>query len=627
MTFLSIWGTRISIHPRRSITIRHVAFVLALSLAFWTLYYGYLNQSDTLFHEEHVFFWPPETPEIWADRAAQVKNAFLHAYHGYEHHAFPHDELRPISNTSIDNFNGWGVTAVDSLDTMLLMGLKDEYVRAIPMITATNFSLPANTNVPFFETVIRYLGGLLSAYALSMDNNLRDKADELATKLSPGLRDAQWISPIFSGHLQVRGVYIYCETPAIDIPSSSSGRHRQLWNPSPLAEIASFQMEYAYLGKITGKKAHVDRVTTVANVFHNTNLSLSGGMYPTYWDLHDAKPSNLRLSVGAAADSAHEYTLKQFLLTARSDKANIETYLRFTTHVINNLLYVSSQRQLLYVTDSTTNRNRTATSHSFEHLSCFFPGLLALGAHLLPLNNLETVGINITQLGDDLPPRQRQGYEALAEFDLADLHLWAAEGIAQMCYLSYADQPSGLGPDIVTMRIGKSGEIRWMDAMQEWKASGQLGSPPGVGDKQPWVGNPRAKTVKQKQIDTITRDYSIQNTAYYLRPEAVESFYILWRTTGDVKWRHRGWSVFQAIERVAKAPSGYASVDRVHSADPILQDSMPSYFLAETLKYLYLLFLDDDIVPLEKWVFNTEAHPLPVFAWTESEKEIYYSNV
>lgn len=193
--------------------------------------------------------------------------------------------------------------------------------------------------------------------------------------------------------------------------------------------------------------------------------------------------------------------------------------LRFTTHVINNLLYVSSQRQLLYVTDATINGNRTATSHSFEHLSCFFPGLLALGTHLLPLNNLETIGINITQLGDDLPPKFRHGYEALAEFDLADLHIWAAEGIAQMCYLSYADQPSGLGPDAVTMRIGKAGETRWMDAMQKWKASGKPGSPPGVGYKRPWVGNPKAKTVRDKQIDTITRDYTIKNTAYYLRPE------------------------------------------------------------------------------------------------------------
>lgn len=46
-------------------------------------------------------------------------------------------------------------------------------------------SLLQNTDVPFFETVIRYLGGLLSAYALSKDSILLDKADELATKLSP----------------------------------------------------------------------------------------------------------------------------------------------------------------------------------------------------------------------------------------------------------------------------------------------------------------------------------------------------------------------------------------------------------------------------------------------------------
>jgi mannosyl-oligosaccharide alpha-1,2-mannosidase len=49
-----------------------------------------------------------------------------------------------------------------------------------------------------------------------------------------------------------------------------------------------------------------------------------------------------------------------------------------------------------------------------------------------------------------------------------------------------------------------------------------------------------------------------------------------------------------------------------------------SYFLAETLKYLYLLFEDNaDVYPLEKWVFNTEAHPLPVFNWTQWEREKY----
>jgi hypothetical protein len=45
-----------------------------------------------------------------------------------------------------------------------------------------------------------------------------------------------------------------------------------------------------------------------------------------------------------------------------------------------------------------------------------------------------------------------------------------------------------------------------------------------------------------------------------------------------------------------------------------------SFFLAETLKYLFLLFSDDDLVPLDKWVLNTEAHPLPVFEWTADER-------
>ena len=41
------------------------------------------------------------------------------------------------------------------------------------------------------------------------------------------------------------------------------------------------------------------------------------------------------------------------------------------------------------------------------------------------------------------------------------------------------------------------------------------------------------------------------------------------------------------------------------------------------LKYLYLLFTDEDLIPLDRWVFNTEAHPLPIFHWADWEKERY----
>ena len=164
--------------------------------------------------------------------------------------------------------------------------------------------------------------------------------------------------------------------------------------------------------------------------------------------------------------------------------------------------------------------DETIASHSFEHLSCFFPGLLTLGVHLLPLNNLEVIGIDFTQLGDSPPLKQCQGYHALVEFDLADLHLWAAKGMAPTCYLAYADQLMGLGPHGVTMLVSKLGKIRWMDAMQEWKANGQLGSPPGVADKPPWVGIPKVKTEEEQEISAITRDYNFTNSDYNLRPEA-----------------------------------------------------------------------------------------------------------
>lgn len=45
--------------------------------------------------------------------------------------------------------------------------------------------------------------------------------------------------------------------------------------------------------------------------------------------------------------------------------------------------------------------------------------------------------------------------------------------------------------------------------------------------------------------------------------------------------------------------------------------------LSDSLKYLYLLFTDEDLLPLDKWVFNTEAHPFPVFDFSEQERTVF----
>lgn len=82
----------------------------------------------------------------------------------------------------------------------------------------------------------------------------------------------------------------------------------------------------------------------------------------------------------------------------------------------------------------------------------------------------------------------------------------------------------------------------------------------------------------------------------------------MWRYTHDQKYRDWGWEIVEKLEKHCKVENGYASLNQ----DGTHQDRMESFFLAETLKYLYLLFSEDDLVPLEKYVFNTEAHLLSI---------------
>ncbi|KAH9893326.1 seven-hairpin glycosidase [Cubamyces lactineus] len=499
----------------------------------------------------------------WSKRADAVRDAFSHAWQGYQEYAGTHDELLPVFNGSVDNFNGWRLTLVDSLDTMLIMGLHDEFQKTIPVIANMTFALREGSYAPFFETVIRYLGGLLSAYAISGEPILLSRADDLGTMLLPAFNTTH-------------GLPMYAV-------NTVSGKTRTGWSGSSVlwAEALSCQMEYKYLAHLTGRREYFEKVERIMDLMDMA--SITNGEFPTKWNLLTGKPLNNQFSVGAFADSAHEYLLKQWLLTGKSEPKARDLYLRDAEAIIKNLLYITPNRQLLYVTDTINSK----PSHTFEHLSCFLPGLLALGAHTLALSD-----------------RDRE------------LHKWAAQGLAYTCWLTYADQATGLGPDEMHMTHMPADEAhphggRWFDLVAEWEQMGRPGGvPPGLAEAPP------AK-------DSSERDYHAMKTAYLLRPETVESFYILWRTTGDEVWRERGWSVFEAIEKHAKTASGYASVFNVDRIPAPLKDEMPSFFTAETLKYLYLLFQDEELIPLDRWVFNTEAHPLPVFEWAEWEKERY----
>ncbi|KAF7655576.1 hypothetical protein LDENG_00054250, partial [Lucifuga dentata] len=103
------------------------------------------------------------------------------------------------------------------------------------------------------------------------------------------------------------------------------------------------------------------------------------------------------------------------------------------------------------------------------------------------------------------------------------------------------------------------------------------------------------------------------NDRYYiLRPEVIESYMYMWRLTHDPKYREWGWEAVEALEKQCRVDAGFSGIRDVYTIPASHDNMQQSFFLSETLKYLYLLFSDDDLLPLEDWVFNTEAHLLPI---------------
>ncbi|MFA3783316.1 glycoside hydrolase family 47 protein [Melioribacteraceae bacterium 4301-Me] len=101
---------------------------------------------------------------------------------------------------------------------------------------------------------------------------------------------------------------------------------------------------------------------------------------------------------------------------------------------------------------------------------------------------------------------------------------------------------------------------------------------------------------------------NIINPQYLLRPENVESAYYLYHFTKNEKYINIGKYYFESIVKYCKTKDAFAALKNVTTKEK--QDIMPSFFLAETLKYLYLLFTDEDETNFDKVIFNTEAHPL-----------------
>jgi mannosyl-oligosaccharide alpha-1,2-mannosidase len=447
-------------------------------------------------------------------RRAEVKDAFLHAWNGYVKCAWGHDELRPVSCTSQDQFQ-MGLTILDSLSTLHVMGLRDEFAKARQWV-AEHLNATPNVNVSVFETTIRCLGGLLSAFDLSKDRVFLDKARELGDALLHA----------FNGN-GVPMSFVNLKTGA----QSNAG-----WHSSSviLSEVGTLQLEFLALAYHTGDAKYAKPVMhVIAAMLGNHDASLPEGLYANFLSTDGRfSSSNQHIAMGALGDSFYEYLLKVWLLTGKRYDRLRQAYASAVRGVETAMKQTSSDG-FVYVSEL----HGRSPSHRMDHLACFSGGMFALGAATDAHGSAGNEAADAAQLGRD---------------------------VARTCMQMYRMTSTQLPPESVDF------------------AGGKMHTAPGA-------------------------QYSLQ------RPETAETLMYLYRITGDESYRDMGYEILQGIVRHEKVENGFSGVRDVNAVPPPLDDLQQSFLLAETFKYLYLLYDSSANVPLDKMVFNTEAHPLAVF--------------
>lgn len=680
-----------------------------------------------------------EKPAARTDRLRKqtaIRETFKHAWFGYKNYSFPHDELKPLSKDVGDPFNGWGATLVDSLDALWIMGLYDEFAEAAAAVGKIDFKASPRKDIPVFETVIRYLGGLIAAYDLSSGKYqvLLDKAVELADILM-GTFDTPNRMPAVFYHWA---------------PSSTARPHRASAH-TVLAEIGSLAMEFTRLAQITKENKYYDAIARVTDALEAWQMKTT---FPGLWPLRldasgckrpevlsdlaadkdrkpaaesvmsevreqgmnelspeealgaekrrssgdgipggltkrqqlssapppveraqtqpkatvqqsvkavldedglddddDCEPQGLSTEaeakthtygIGSMADSTYEYFPKEYALLGGLNSQYKTMYLDSMDVVREELLFRPMTKQnhdILFLAKKNISpkhknpKKRRETIYEGTHLGCYAGGMFALGSKLF-----------------DIP---------------SDMNI--AEKLTEGCVWAYGSTPAGIMPEEFevapcdSMTSCKWDEKKWHKALdehfeermqaveaynlQQQKLAKGTQSNAEVSDQKEQVVSEILSDPSMKKRDRFGEDEDneasdsvdsesagatfplkvplshekyvaakiqehrlppgytrITARDYRLRPEAIESVFIMYRLTGDKTWQDKGWIMFEAVDKATKTEIAHAGIKDVTSALGEQQDSMESFWLAETLKYYYLLFSEPDLISLDDYV-------------------------
>ncbi|RWS13971.1 ER degradation-enhancing alpha-mannosidase-like protein 3 [Dinothrombium tinctorium] len=445
----------------------------------------------------------------------EAKEMFYHGYDSYISHAYPADELMPLScrgryrgveadRGDIDDALGnFSLTLIDSLDTLVVLNNLTEFETSVSRIV-TDVDFDKDVVVSVFETNIRVLGGLLSGHVLAKyiqqkynshlkwyKSQLLDLAKDLGYRLLPAFNTSTGIP-----------------FPRVNLKFKMNSPKIAIARDTCTACAGTMILEFAALSRLSGEPIFELKARKAMDYLWQQRHRWSD-LVGTVLNIHNGDWIRRESGVGAGIDSYYEYLLKAYILLG--DENFLE---RFNRHYEGVMKYVKQGPLLV---DVQMHRPRTNSKNFMDALLAFWPGLQVLKGDIKPAVETHEMLYQVIQRHNYLMP----------------------------------------------------------------------------------------------EAFTIT-DFQVHWAQHLMRPEFLESTYFLYKATGDHHYLEVGKHVLKSLQKFARTKCGFAAVRDVRTGSQ--EDRMDSFVLAETLKYLYLLFAskDDLIIDLDEFIFTTEAHFLPL---------------
>eukprot|EP00924_Labyrinthula_sp_SR-Ha-C_P007913 maker-scaffold_41-snap-gene-0.29-mRNA-1 protein AED:0.00 eAED:0.00 QI:0/1/0.5/1/1/1/2/172/646 len=530
------------------------------------LFQSYVDQQHDELETEEIQVEPEiehetKLEENYTKYSLMVKEDFINSWRGYVTFAYGYDSFKPRSTGGVNDFGGFGFTLVDSLSTLSLMGYTEEVKSGhsfISKLIETKFKTilenekykihPSEVVVNIFETNIRVLGGLLSSIHLTNDTTLIKTAHEIGRSFLRAFPEKR-------DEIDVSIPFAF----AVYQPKHKKLAFNPMWNAgcSCMAEIGTLSLEFTYLWHLTKDETFKRLSDGLSNFFYDSVFGIEKPEDEFEQLLADGVfPALVDGRTGKYSTCGENQV---FTVGARVDSL----YEYFLKHWL----------QIRNIDPILGERMRTLYLHSINGIMKHLRRKRGSHVYIMEKQFSKKQGVSDLHRMDQfvcfLPGTLVTGlkYNVTLDPKVQETHLNFATELLETCYKFFTSTKSKLTAETITFEV-----------------SGAL----------------KIKPESRRSL---------------LRPETIESLFFMYDYTGEEKYRDWAKNIYFALRKHCRVTYGFVGLEDVNKPKK-KDDYMASYFMAETLKYLYLIFQDaedlKEIIDLDKIVFNTEAHPLPV---------------